>query len=100
MHSEAYTFDFLIIDEASYIKEQAWRSAIQPTVLIRGKKVILCSTPRNQDFFYDMYQLGQSADHPNYESYRMTYRGNPFVNHGRDRSSKENITKTHLPSRV
>lgn len=89
-----YTFDFLIIDEASYIKEQAWRSAIQPTVLIRGQKVILCSTPRNAgDFFYDMYQLGQSADHPNYESYRMTYKGNPFVNQEEIEAARKTLPK-------
>ncbi len=74
-----YTFDYMLADEAAYLKEQGWRSAIQPTVLIRGKKVILMSTPRGQDFFYEMFQLGQSLDHPNYESYRMTYHGNPFV---------------------
>ena len=90
-----YTFDYLIIDEAAYIKEQAWRSAIQPTVLIRGKKVILCSTPRGMDFFYELYQLGQSADHPNYNSYRMTYKGNPFV----DMSEIEAAKKT-LPSAI
>ena len=89
-----YTFDYLIIDEAAYIKEQAWRSAIQPTVLIRGKKVILCSTPRGQDYFYELYQLGQSSDHPNYESYRMTYAGNPFV----DMQEIEAARKTLPPS--
>lgn len=74
-----YTFDYMIADEAAYLKEQGWRSAIQPTVLVRGQKVILMSTPRGQDFFYEMYQLGQSSDHPNHESYKMTYHGNPFV---------------------
>ena len=74
-----YTFDYMLVDEAAYIKEQGWRSAIQPTVLIKGKKVILMSTPRGRDFFYEMYQLGQSPDHPNYQSFKMTYDGNPFV---------------------
>ena len=90
-----YTFDYMIVDEASYIKEQGWRSAIQPTVLIRGKKVIMMSTPRSQDFFYEMYQLGQSSDHPNYESYKMTYHGNPFV----DMAEIEAARKT-LPSAI
>lgn len=75
-----YTFDTLCIDEASYVKEQAWRAAIQPTVLIRGRKVILGSTPRGHDFFYEMYMLGLSEDHPNHKSFRMTYEDNPFVN--------------------
>jgi len=43
-----YTFDFMIADEAAYLKEQGWRSAIQPTVLVRGKKVILMYTKRSR----------------------------------------------------
>jgi len=74
-----YTFDYMLLDEAAYIKQQAWRSAIQPTVLIKGKKVILMSTPRGRDQFYEMYHLGLDKEYPNYESYRMTYEGNPFV---------------------
>lgn len=74
-----YTFSYLLIDEASYVKETAWRAAIQPTVLILGKKCILMSTPRGHDFFYEMYALGQDPEHPNYQSYKMTYEGNPFV---------------------
>ena len=89
-----YTFDFMIADEAAYLKEQGWRSAIQPTVLVKGQKVILMSTPRGQDFFYEMYQLGQSSEHPNYESYRMTYHGNPFV----DMSEIEAAKKTLPPA--
>ena len=89
-----YTFDYMIVDEAAYIKEQGWRSAIQPTVMIKGKKVVLMSTPRGKDFFHDMYQLGLSADHPNYQSYRMTYTQNPFV----DMSEVEAAKKTLPPA--
>ena len=86
-----YTFDFMIADEAAYLKEQGWRSAIQPTVLVRGKKVILMSTPRGQDFFYEMYQLGLSNEHPNYHSYRMTYKGNPFVDMAEIEAAKKTL---------
>ena len=89
-----YTFDYMLLDEAAYVKEQGWRSAIQPTVLIKGKKVILMSTPRGRDFFYEMYQLGQSPDHPNYQSFKMTYDGNPFV----DMSEIEAARKTLPPA--
>ena len=89
-----YTFRYLVIDEASYIKEQAWRAAIQPTVLIDGRKCILMSSPRGHDFFYEMYQLGQDPEHPNYQSYRMTYEGNPFV----DMSEIEAAKKTLPPA--
>ena len=90
-----YTFDYLLVDEASYIKEQGWRAAIQPTILVKGKKCILMSTPRGKDFFYEMYQLGQSQDHPNYQSFKMTYEGNPFVD-----MEEINAAKKTLPSAI
>lgn len=86
-----YTFDTLCIDEASYVKEQAWRAAIQPTILIRGKRCVLASTPRGHDFFHEMYMLGQSPDHPNYQSFRMTYDDNPFVNMDEIEAAKKTL---------
>lgn len=75
-----YTFDYLLIDEAAYIKEDAWKRAIQPTVFIKGKKVLLFSTPRGRDWFYGMHQMGGNEEFPQYASCRMSYEGNPFVN--------------------
>mgnify|MGYP005994085445 CR=1 FL=1 len=75
-----YTFDYLIMDESAYIKEDAYKRAIQPTVFIKGKKVLLFSTPRGRDWFYGMYQMGQDPDMKQYASCRMSYEGNPYVN--------------------
>jgi hypothetical protein len=75
-----YTFDYLILDEASYIKEDAWKRAIQPTVFIKGKKVLLFSTPRGRDWFYNMHKMGSDPAFKQYSSCRMTYQGNPYVN--------------------
>ena len=75
-----YTFDFLIIDEASYIKESAWKRAIQPTVFIKGKKVLLFSTPRGRDWFYNIHKMGEDPEFKQYSSCRMSYEGNPYVN--------------------
>ena len=75
-----YTFDYLILDEASYIKESAYKRAIQPTVFIKGKKVLLFSTPRGRDWFYNMHKMGEDPEFKQYTSCRMTYQGNPYVN--------------------
>ena len=75
-----YTFDFLILDEASYIKESAWKRAIQPTVFIKGKKVLLFSTPRGRDWFYNIHKMGEDPEFKQYSSCRMSYEGNPYVN--------------------
>lgn len=75
-----YTFDYLIIDEASYIKEDAWKRALQPTVFIKGKKVLLFSTPRGREWFYNTWKMGSDPEFPQYASCRMSYQGNPYVN--------------------
>jgi len=75
-----YTFDYLFMDEASYQSEDAYRRAIEPTALVHGKKVILFSTPRGRDWFYQMYKLGLDHAHPNYASVRMEQGDNPYIN--------------------
>ena len=85
-----YTFDYLLLDESAYIKEDAWKRAIHPTVFIKGKKVLLFSTPRGRDLlFYQMYQMGKDPEFPKYASCRMSYEGNPYVNMEEIESAKK-----------
>jgi len=74
-----YTFSYLFLDEASYQTEDAYRRAIEPTALVHGKKVVLFSTPRGREWFYNMYQLGQNPEYPNYASVRMNQGDNPYI---------------------
>ena len=75
-----YTFNYLFMDEASYQSEDAYRRAIEPTALVHGKKVVLFSTPRGRDWFYQMYKLGHDSEYPNYTSVRMEQGDNPYIN--------------------
>ena len=72
-----YTFDYCIIDEAAYIKEEAWTTAIKPTLAVRGKKILFLSTPKGKNWFYNLYQL--SNVNSNYQAYNGPTSTNPFV---------------------
>ncbi len=74
-----FTFDYAIIDEAAFIKEEAWTEAIRPTLVVRGKKVLFISTPKGKSWFYDLYQLGVSPDHSNYKSYTGSSYDTPYI---------------------
>ena len=74
-----YTFDYLFLDEASYQSEDAWKRAIQPTALVHGKKVVLFSTPRGRDWFYELFQMGQDPNSPMHASVRMEQGDNPYI---------------------
>ncbi len=73
------TLDYAILDEAAFMKDEAWTEAIKPTLLVRGKKALFISTPKGKSWFYDLYQLGISSDHPNYKSYRGTSYDTPYI---------------------
>ena len=74
------TADFAVLDEAAYMNDDVWRAVIKPILLVKGKQVLFISTPRSRNWFYDIYMLGQSAEHDEYISITMTYDENPFVN--------------------
>ena len=89
------TISYCVIDEAAFIKDDAWAEAIKPTLLVKGKACILISTPKSKNYFYNLYQLGMSDDHPEYKSYKGTSYETPFI-------SKEEIeeAKKTIPSSV
>jgi len=69
------TFDYFIGDEFALWPLQAW-DYIQPTVAAKPEaKVILSSTPRGKNHFYNLCMEGQSSD-PFKEEHRMLYTDN------------------------
>lgn len=76
-----FTCDYGIIDEAAFMHNDAFREAIEPVFLVRGKKIVFISTPKGRNFFFDLYQLGASPDHPNYVSYKGKSEDSPFISH-------------------
>jgi len=89
-----WTFDYAILDEAAFMKQEAWTEAIRPTLSVRGKKVLFLSTPKGKNWFHDLYQLGLS-DNPNYMSYQGSSRDTPYI----DPQEIEDAKKT-LPDKV
>jgi hypothetical protein len=89
------TLDYAILDEAAFMKDEAWREAIKPTLLVRGKKALFISTPKGKNWFYDLFQLGISPDHPNYAAYTGSSYETPYI-------STEEIdeAKAVLPEKV
>jgi hypothetical protein len=50
--------------------EQAWTEVLRATVLVKGKKVLLISTPKGKNHFYNLYNL--NGVNPQYKSFKMT----------------------------
>jgi len=73
-----FSFNYVIIDEASFVAEQAVNEAILPTLSALGKKCLIISTPKSKNWFYSAYLRGldQGSD---YVSFRGISTDNPHI---------------------
>lgn len=74
-----YTLNYLIIDEAAYIKDEVWNTVLRPTVLVNGKKVLFISTPKGRNWFYNLAMRGYSDDYPQYRTFHATSFDTPYI---------------------
>lgn len=74
-----YSLTHLLIDEAAFTKEDTYRTILMPSLSVKGKKVLLCSTPRGANFFKQLYYKGIDGD-DGYKSFKITFHQNPYAN--------------------
>ena len=73
-----FSFHYMFVDEAAYIKEEAMNNAILPTLTAIGRKCFIASTPKSKNWFFKYYTNGRS-DNPNYISFTWSSFESPYV---------------------
>ena len=73
-----FSFNYIIVDECAYIKEQAMQEAIFPTLSAIGKKCLMISTPKSKNWFYSTYLKGLNEG-GDYISYTGKSMENPHI---------------------
>lgn len=71
------TFDYLICDEVDFMKSGIWDKVLQPTVLVKGRKVLFLSTPKGKKLMYRLSQMRHSDDR--YKYFHFTSYDNPMI---------------------
>jgi PBSX family phage terminase large subunit len=74
-----YTLDYLVVDEAAYIKDVVWSTVLRPTVLVKGKKVLFISTPKGRNWFYNIAVRGYGDENQQYKTFHATSFDTPFI---------------------
>ena len=87
------TFDALILDEFAYFKPQAWDEVLKATVLVKGKKVLIMSTPKGKNQFYKLCKM--AADSEQYVCIKGTSYDNPHIE-----TSEIDDAKASLPDHI
>lgn len=68
----------IIVDEAALMKQKAWTQSLRPTLMDNKGKAIFISTPKGKNWFWELYQKGQSAN-PDWKSYTFTSYDNNYL---------------------
>jgi hypothetical protein len=53
-----FSFNYMVVDEAAYVREEAINEAVLPTLSALGKKCLIISTPKSKNWFYTHYLKG------------------------------------------
>jgi hypothetical protein len=70
--------DYMIIDEAAFIKKDTIETILLPMLNVRGKKCLFISTPKGKNYLYDYYRRGLVDN--KWKSFRYSTLDSPFVN--------------------
>ena len=73
-----FSFNYVVIDEAAFIKNEALNEAILPTLSALGKKCLIISTPKSKNWFYTYWLRGQE-ENDDYISFKGVSTDNPHV---------------------
>ena len=74
-----FSFHYMFIDEAAFIKPEAINEAILPTLTAIGKKCFIASTPKQKSNWFYKYYLNGLGDNPNYISFQWSSFESPYV---------------------
>jgi len=73
-----YSFNYVVIDEAAFVTENAVNEAIFPTLSALGKKCLIISTPKSKNWFYTHYLKGLNEG-GDYISFNGKSADNPYI---------------------
>ena len=85
-----FTFSHLFCDEAAYYQDSIFTKVLQPTVIAKGQKVVLASTPRGTNWFFDYFNMGRLKD-TNVKSFMYDWTANPNLKEEEIQQIKKSI---------
>ena len=70
--------DFIVIDEAAFVKPEVWSEVLRPTLTERKGSALFISTPMGMNnWFFNLWETAETA--PNWERFRFSTYDNPRI---------------------
>ena len=71
--------DFVVLDEAAYIKSRAWAEVIRPMLITSRGGALFLSTPNGRNWFYDLYTIGLDPEEDDWQAFHFTTSDNELI---------------------
>lgn len=82
--------DFLVMDEAAFVKEETWTEVLRPTLTERKGSALFISTPKGMDnWFYRLFERAETAD--DWQRFQFPSTANPLVEESEVEAAKTEI---------
>jgi hypothetical protein len=85
--------DLVVLDEAAFQDERVWPEALRPALADKKGRAMLIGTFDGENWFYDLYQRGQSEEDPELESWRFPSSANPFLDPREIEAARKSTTR-------
>ena len=88
-------YHFVVMDEAAlFDSADVWHGAIRPLLTDYEGGALFASTPKGQNWFWQLYQQGQNPDFPEWASWRFPTAANPHI-----KAAEVEAAKRGMPER-
>lgn len=87
-----YSFNYIICDEAAFYSKNVFEEVIRPTLLVKGKKCYIISTPKGKNNWFYKYYI---QDTKQYTSISGSYTENKYID-----LDEIEAAKTTLPDHI
>ena len=81
--------DGVVLDEAAFMKQEAWTEALRPALSDRQGWAVFLSTPKGQNWLYDLYLLAEERDA--WARWQQPTRNNPRIPREELRAAREEL---------
>lgn len=69
--------NYMILDEAAFIKESTFNLVLKPMLAVGGRKCLFISTPKGKNYLYKFFLM--ENDNPKWKSFRFSSKDSPLV---------------------
>lgn len=84
--------DYIIMDEADFVKADVWEQILRPALADRKGGAIFISTPKVENgWFHKLFKRGQTGEDPEIKSWSFSSYTNPYIDPKEIDSARENM---------